>query len=165
MTKKGSTCSTDGLYKNPKDCNSYIHCSNGVENEMPCPRGMHFSEHTKKCEMPSIAQCEKSEENSDDFQCEEDGRYVNLNSCSHFINCIGGVRYDEICPPQLHFNEKTQTCESPCDSHCDPSLGSNCSPVDLKGFPSVDSAGFEFSNKFSCGFKSCLMQITRSQVR
>ncbi|GIX87999.1 papilin [Caerostris darwini] len=124
--KKGSTCSTDGLYKNPKDCNSYIQCSDGVEYEMPCPRGLHFSEQTSKCEQPSVAQCEKSEESSDDFQCEEDGRYVNLNSCSHFINCTGGVRYDAACPQQLHFNEKTRECDSPCDSRCDPSLALEC---------------------------------------
>ncbi|GBL77955.1 Papilin, partial [Araneus ventricosus] len=52
------TCVKDGLFRDPENCSSYIHCVNGQKYDMPCPTGYHFNERTKLCETPSKAQCQ-----------------------------------------------------------------------------------------------------------
>ncbi|GFY14565.1 hypothetical protein TNCV_4827691 [Trichonephila clavipes] len=50
-------CISDGQYPNYDNCSTFIQCSNRIKTVMPCPKGLHYSEKTKRCEQPCDARC------------------------------------------------------------------------------------------------------------
>ncbi|CAO1336600.1 unnamed protein product [Diamesa serratosioi] len=51
------SCTTDGSFKDPSNCNKYIVCSYGFQYPMNCPAGLNFDNIGKYCNWPSLAGC------------------------------------------------------------------------------------------------------------
>ncbi|KAF8789908.1 Protein obstructor-E like protein [Argiope bruennichi] len=49
-----------GVFRNPKDCGSFIHCSNFIPYFKECPDGLHFNVETKRCDYPCASKCDGS---------------------------------------------------------------------------------------------------------
>lgn len=58
-----------------------------------------------------------------DFTCDKNEVYSIPGNCSAFIECSSGRPYVQTCAPGMHFNEKMQMCDTPCNARCDESLG------------------------------------------
>ncbi|GFS71683.1 papilin [Nephila pilipes] len=147
-------CHREGEYVRwPKGntCNTYVKCS--TKSILTCPQGLHFDDLTRRCVDPCRARCDKtnnqlayrcgwpeykerSEKDSplsseEDFRCPRDGRFPHPHDCKSYIKCSDGLKERITCPSGLHFNEKTESCDSPCDARCDLSLAIPCKwPMD-----------------------------------
>ncbi|KAF8774025.1 Kunitz-type serine protease inhibitor 6 like protein [Argiope bruennichi] len=129
-------CTEEGLWSDIEDCHRFINCSHGQREIMSCPMGLHFNEESKECESPCDARCDTSlaaecawplgEEKDSDPECEKDGKFMDVSSCSRYIECSNGRKSVKSCPRGLHFSEETEECDSPCDAHCDQSLTLIC---------------------------------------
>lgn len=46
-----------GYYPDPKDCNSFYHCANGITYWKHCPKGLYFNPDAKVCDWPENVKC------------------------------------------------------------------------------------------------------------
>ena len=46
-----------GLYADPKDCESFYQCANGITYWKHCPKGLHFNPKIQVCDYPQSANC------------------------------------------------------------------------------------------------------------
>ncbi|GFY63482.1 papilin [Trichonephila inaurata madagascariensis] len=60
------------------------------------------------------------------YGCISDGQYPNYDNCGTFIQCSNRIKTVMPCPKGLHYSEKTQRCEQPCDARCNVTLSCEC---------------------------------------
>ena len=46
------------------------------------------------------------------------GNYVDPNTCTGYISCVGNVEYKMPCPKGLWYNPKTDQCDYPKNVDC-----------------------------------------------
>ena len=46
-----------GLYADPKECESFYQCANGITYWKHCPKGLHFNPKIQVCDYPQSANC------------------------------------------------------------------------------------------------------------
>ncbi|KAK0406781.1 hypothetical protein QR680_018801 [Steinernema hermaphroditum] len=53
----GFTCEADGFYPDPKSCEAFYRCVNGVPYHFDCPDGLQFNPSNETCDWPETAGC------------------------------------------------------------------------------------------------------------
>lgn len=115
-------CSEWGVFPYPDTCNKYYTCTFALEGwiqtRLQCPHNELLNVETGNCENP----CNRT---SNEFKCEEEGRFENPKHCNQFYECIknatGGLReIKRSCPPNYHWNKSTHLCVKSENSDCKP---------------------------------------------
>ncbi|GIX70890.1 putative chitinase 3 [Caerostris extrusa] len=50
----------NGIFRNPQNCGSFLHCSNWIPYIQQCPSGLHFNIEKQICDYPCDAKCDKN---------------------------------------------------------------------------------------------------------
>merc|ERR1712055_473084 len=58
-------------------------------------------------------------EQSEEFECEEDGLYPDPEDCNKFYNCGHGTAWKQECQEGLVFNPNKGQCDFPDNYHCE----------------------------------------------
>lgn len=125
------TCSRQGYYRHPEDCNRFYRCvkfDQYVDDftvfEYGCPNGLVFDEKYEICTWPSqTAPCGGSSEikpvPSQKFRCPGEGYFADPENCRWFFACRDYskdgtfTQYEFRCPFGLVFDEKNLMCNWP----------------------------------------------------
>ncbi len=125
------TCSRQGYYRDPNDCNSFYRCvkfNQYIDDYTVflymCPEGLVFDEKWEVCVWPSqTAPCGGSSEifpiPRRKFVCPGEGYYADPENCRWFFACrdyIGDgtfTQYEFRCPYGLGFDEQKLICNWP----------------------------------------------------
>jgi len=106
-----NTCEgeVDGDYHACATCSSFISCSNGRRQLVPCPLNQAWDDTRKRCQSNSLTcpECVRSCENK------TDGSYQSCETCEGYISCSNGFLYNMTCPDDeyLVWNDNTKRCE------------------------------------------------------
>lgn len=103
-------CLHDNLHYLPNtiDCTSYFLCHHGIPVEKSCAPGLHFSNTSGKCMLPSQANCQLSCPEID-----EPGVMVflpNFDDCQRFNACYEGEPNPKICADGFLWDDKNNWC-------------------------------------------------------
>ncbi|XP_023242388.1 LOW QUALITY PROTEIN: uncharacterized protein LOC111640596 [Centruroides sculpturatus] len=108
-------CPSDGLYPHPENCNSFIHCVNGIPHNKTCSGILHFNPSLKVCDWPWSAGCNKTEHPPSSNQTVKcDCEYCTIadkNDCTSYTVCINYIGKKFKCSTGLLFNPLTLTCD------------------------------------------------------
>ncbi|XP_018021775.1 protein obstructor-E [Hyalella azteca] len=118
-------------HPDPKVCNVYYQCVNGVHTEVTCATGLYFNSTQGSCNWPAISQrtgcVDKPKMSSDGaFSCpggthlDANGiavphpSFPNADDCSKFYVCLNGETPQEAsCDKGLVFDERSMICALP----------------------------------------------------
>ncbi|XP_046403472.1 protein obstructor-E isoform X2 [Ischnura elegans] len=111
-----------GSFADPKQCDKYYECDEGVAKEKLCPDGLVFDPQIRKinkCDQPFNVDCGdriELQEPKGTEQCpRKNGFFAHPDEsiCHIFYNCINGEAVESTCPTGLHFDEYSGTCVWP----------------------------------------------------
>ncbi|XP_060526912.1 protein obstructor-E-like isoform X1 [Cylas formicarius] len=124
----------NGYYRHddPRACDKFFNCVDGVAHELPCPPGLVYDDVASTCAWPETSKrkCENSKRDAldDGFSCPEgdiqgpDGRklphptFAHPDDCQKFYICRNGVQPQKgSCANGTVYNEDTFTCEDPAN--------------------------------------------------
>lgn len=137
----------DSRQPDPKYCNLYHLCSNGIYQALLCPESYLYSTVTMKCEHRSKVDCnsrmavdfDRSNVPDMDFTANDyynsariptiingtlecllgsDGYFADPEFCNIYHHCLAGVDYAEQCPHQLVWNDKKKMCDWQTKVNC-----------------------------------------------
>ncbi|KAK4881165.1 hypothetical protein RN001_004484 [Aquatica leii] len=118
-------------HPDPKVCNVYYNCIEGISTKQSCPPGLHFEEFSGTCVWPATAGregCDASETMvlKDGFKCPKEGqsdangqlvvhpKYPHPNDCQRFYVCLNGLEPRDLgCQIGEVYNDETQRCDAP----------------------------------------------------
>lgn len=103
-------CEHDNLHYLPNtiDCTKYYLCHHGIPVEKSCAPGLHFSNTSGKCMLPSQANCQLSCPEID-----EPGVMVflpNFDDCQRFFACYNGEPNPKFCTDGFLWDDKNNWC-------------------------------------------------------
>ncbi|XP_069696431.1 protein obstructor-E-like isoform X1 [Periplaneta americana] len=111
-----------GQYPDPKQCDKFYECDEGVPREKLCPDGLMFdpeNRKTNKCDQPFNVDCgdriELQPPKPNQHCPRKNGYFAHPDPavCHLFYNCIDGEHTEVPCTPGLHFDEYQGTCVWP----------------------------------------------------
>ncbi|KAG8189269.1 hypothetical protein JTE90_019029 [Oedothorax gibbosus] len=118
----------NGMFRNPDDCGSFIHCANWWPYIKTCPGGLHFSPQTQRCDYPCEAKCDKSlhcttTERPRDPVCTCTNCLLpNPESCTKYYKCDqDGQSSRQTCPRGQTFDSRRKVCDWAHRVDCDSS--------------------------------------------
>ncbi|XP_076626478.1 protein obstructor-E [Colletes latitarsis] len=170
--------SKDGQYEDPKQCDKFYECADGIATEKLCPDGLVFdplNRKVNKCDHVFNVDCGDRLELQPPQPTKKCPRrngffaHPDPSVCNIFYNCIDGEAIEITCTTGLHFDEYSGTCVWP-----DSAGREGCGVVDKKlkdGFEcpkesQVDTRGMvvdhpKFSHPDDCQkFYVCLNGVT-----
>ncbi|XP_074041624.1 cuticular protein analogous to peritrophins 3-A1 [Leptinotarsa decemlineata] len=112
----------DGQYEDPRQCDKYYECVDGIPTSKLCPDGLVFDpliRKRNKCDQAFNVDCEDRTELQEP---QPKGVCPRLNGffphedpavCNKFYNCIQGEHIEITCTAGLHFDEYSGTCVWP----------------------------------------------------
>ncbi|XP_035225032.1 probable chitinase 10 [Stegodyphus dumicola] len=137
-------CIKDGLHPNPENCESYVHCYDGLPKPYSCPKGLHFNEETERCESPCDAHCDDNltEEcgwKAPYFRCpSENGDFGDLHDCSIYYSCENNIPIIRKCPTGKLFHYLSRKCvdnwQAKCIFHCPEKDGKFAYRIDCRKY-------------------------------
>lgn len=65
-----------GYYPDPKDCNSFYHCANGITYWKHCPVGLYFHPVNKVCDWPINVKCTAGGQQDKQMRCPQGIRRI-----------------------------------------------------------------------------------------
>ncbi|XP_052132692.1 protein obstructor-E-like [Frankliniella occidentalis] len=112
-----------GYFANPRQCDAYYKCNDGVASEELCPEGLLFNDKSTPfqypCSYPNEVQCltrsalQPAQPTAD---CPHQFGYFPLGDAAHcgqFLNCAAGRGHVFDCPDGLAFNPQSYQCDWP----------------------------------------------------
>lgn len=132
-----------GRFPDPRQCDAYIECEDGVPQEKLCPDGLLFDpkkRYTYPCVYPVDADCDgrpNRQPGEPTANCPHQYGYFKVEgkNCGTFVNCVAGHAHIFHCPEGLAFNNQTYRCDWPDqvpDCNAEAYLGFHC-PEDPAG--------------------------------
>ncbi|XP_063242602.1 uncharacterized protein LOC134542359 [Bacillus rossius redtenbacheri] len=123
------------LFPDPLNCEKVLRCERGQVREIYCPSHMHYNPGTKRCGPPDPKVCQAAPVLQQTSPYAPVGRAItcppaspcpatsggtvaHLTDCTLFCRCGQGAPALEACPPGLHYNARTQACDSPQQAGC-----------------------------------------------
>jgi len=113
--------------KDPKSCNRFIQCMDGLAYHFACQENLFWSSELKVCTDESAAKCESKpeateEENSDkadDGLCPSgfEGLIPDETNCRRYISCSENGGFYMKCQTGLVWNKKTNACDWPSEEN------------------------------------------------
>uniref|UniRef100_A0A182P9V1 Chitin-binding type-2 domain-containing protein n=1 Tax=Anopheles epiroticus TaxID=199890 RepID=A0A182P9V1_9DIPT len=107
------TCRPTGQYlvSNPRDCQSYFYCFQGIAYYGACQPGYRFDAARQSCLQSTVAEC---------FECPRMGilSLPHPTSCQMFVLCFEGVANERSCPDGLLFNRQLHQCDLSANVVC-----------------------------------------------
>jgi Chitin binding Peritrophin-A domain len=104
-----------GKYPDENDCHIYHLClrsdlySPFEHLEVKCPHSTAYDHHKKICSKKAWKIC--SQQETMNIYCEEEIRFRETRSCSHYFLCYQNQVIEFLCPPGFQFDENLQFCE------------------------------------------------------
>lgn len=137
-------CSSIGMVnlRDPNDCNAYVECMFGIRTQRTCPAGYMFDRTIGNCNLAHLVQCpgvfptEDPNSTTPDFPaitspgpittaipwpvCVTGGlvHHAHPTNCRRFFICFNNILMEDECPSNLHWNERTVTCDLPANAQC-----------------------------------------------
>ncbi|KAL9906453.1 peritrophin-1-like [Glossina fuscipes] len=107
------------LLAHPNDCRRYYSCLDGFAYPKMCPENLHWSAVTYRCDYPEIAKCE-TEANIDNQIANANNFKSKVYFQNHPSDCNRFVQCQIMkCPPNYHWNAKTERCDFPHLAQCE----------------------------------------------
>ncbi|XP_013774373.1 uncharacterized protein LOC106459308 [Limulus polyphemus] len=105
-----------GLFPHPTKCNLFIHCSNYIPRTKECPSILHFNPRLRVCDWPWNTGCGETGNQTirpaSNQTCSSDCSMIrDTNDCTKYKFCKNNKIYEMVCPSDLTFNPKTDTCD------------------------------------------------------
>ncbi|CAB3360586.1 Hypothetical predicted protein [Cloeon dipterum] len=110
----------------PSRCDSFCRCDLGTPVPAKCPRGLHFNQHLKVCDLAERVRCSMEVSVSNKCQgvlcpAQNVGFAVhkpNPGDCGSYCKCNWGTPIWFKCPSGLHFNPELEVCDWPRNAGC-----------------------------------------------
>ncbi|XP_059482084.1 protein obstructor-E [Neocloeon triangulifer] len=156
----------NGRFADPRQCDKYIECEDGVATEKLCPDGLLFNDKARffsyPCSYPTDVDCtgrEATQPPQPSGDCPHQFGYFRMGAdatqCGQFMNCADGRGYVFDCPEGLAFDSTTLQCNWPdLVAECDAEgfLGFTCPEEKVS---SLGPAGFSASRYFRSPDNDC----------
>ncbi|CAH4032079.1 unnamed protein product [Pieris brassicae] len=135
-SSEGKPCGNQDYMGSEDDCNSYLHCDGSVWRRQRCAPGLHWSSDKKHCDWPKYAKCEiKSDSQKttttpkparpptnrpttpsvnkarEDGPCGGNDVHAAASTCGSYLLCVGGKWRRQLCPPGLHWDNRSKRCD------------------------------------------------------
>ncbi|XP_076065205.1 protein obstructor-E-like [Oratosquilla oratoria] len=116
------TCTDNGFYPDPKQCDKYYDCNRGEMTEMLCPDGLVFdsslSPAVQQCTYPFMVQCPENSilqpPQPSGIECPRMNglfEHEEPSNCQSYYECRNGEFERRACHDGLVFDEYTGTCQ------------------------------------------------------
>lgn len=131
----------DGNFPNPKGCNWFIECKNGVLREDRCHEGLVFDSATVACVSKTAAEVNCAFDNNVNVACPPKGTVLKHNpySCRKYFICVDGQKAEEVCPIEQSFSPMRGRCMADEKAECLADRSSICPVVKPNDFTLVPS--------------------------
>ncbi|ODM95337.1 putative chitinase 3 [Orchesella cincta] len=115
----------NGYFADSQQCDAYLECKEGVAEKQLCPDGLMFNDKLTEfprypCSYPQEVECGPRTRTQPAQSTGECPRQYGLfrsgngpDSCSSYMNCVGGKASVSQCPEGLAFDESTIRCDWP----------------------------------------------------
>ncbi|XP_068150063.1 balbiani ring protein 3 [Drosophila tropicalis] len=125
-----STCTDGDKDVNPANCAGYLLCNNNNWLTQKCPEGTYFDKTQCVYDRDGVCLNKTCDPECCDYPDNWTGRIE--GNCSMFIQCVNGFKYEQTCPENLQFNNKTGQCDYPkyvdCEDGSLPPSGPSAGP-------------------------------------
>lgn len=115
---------------NPRSCQHWFFCQNGVAIEGSCAGIYQFDEDMQMCRYPEFVNCKFD---AVDVDCPLVGLELHPHPqyCDQYVACLNGFPRVINCAPGLHWDQERQKCDYPENVVCvipEPELNYVCEP-------------------------------------
>lgn len=102
---------------NPRSCQHWLFCQNGLATEGVCPGTYFFDETMQMCRYPEYVNCHID---SVDVNCSVGGfeLHPHPTNCDQYVACINGFPRVINCAPGLHWDPSRELCDLPHNTEC-----------------------------------------------
>lgn len=120
---------TVGYVADPRQCDKFYLCVQGLAIPQDCPRGYHFSSSAGNCILGACSGPAAQ-------RCPADGVHLFPieKSCTTYTQCFLGVAVVRTCSEGLQFDSRINQCNLMSNVKC---LENNCPTRDVPGYPII----------------------------